>query len=68
VDRDRHRFDADPDPVPVPNFHFDVDHSFTSLQGFIFLISVKYLKILSILDSVLKLCGKKYSLPTFSYA
>jgi hypothetical protein len=35
---------------------------------FIFLISVKDVIILSILDSILKFCGKRYGLSTFSYA
>jgi hypothetical protein len=45
-----------------------LSHSFASLQCFIFLISVKYVIILSNLNSILKICEKKYSLSTFSYA
>jgi hypothetical protein len=55
--------------VSTSDFFFTFNHSFASLQSFIFLISVKYVIIRSILDRILKFCGASIcTLSSFSYA
>jgi hypothetical protein len=65
---DCHQNDADPHADPTPSFTHDVGKSefgfilvmcsFASLQCCNILISLKNVIILSILDSILKVCGK----------
>jgi hypothetical protein len=52
----------------IESIFFTFIHIFASLQCFIFLISVKDVINLCILDSILTFCGKKYDLSIFSYA
>jgi hypothetical protein len=64
-DPDWHQSDADPHADPTTSFNyvgksdfFTFGHSITNLKCFLFLISVKYIVIFNILDSMLKYSGK----------
>jgi hypothetical protein len=75
---DLHQNDADPLRILPLALHmlknpifFTYSRSFSNLQFFTFLIIFKDVIILSILDSILKFCGKRYTvsgLSIFAYA